>query len=103
MASLDTDLTCAICLEFFVDPCTLTCMHSYCKGCITSLIEDDGSKNKAIYVACPVCRHIENIGTRGQYTLRKNFTLANIVSKYGGQIQKDASRQPSTRKYTERP
>lgn len=42
---------------------------------------------------------MENIGTRGDYALRKNFTLANIVSKYGVHIQKDTSRQPRTSKY----
>ncbi|XP_056014752.1 E3 ubiquitin-protein ligase TRIM62-like [Ostrea edulis] len=95
MASLDTDLTCAICLELFVDPCSLTCMHSYCKACIISLIKHDSSNNSTL--TCPECRHVENIGTRGDYALRKNFTLANIVSKYGVHIQKDTSRQPRTK------
>jgi hypothetical protein len=94
MASNDTDLTCAICLELSVEPCTLSCMHSYCKTCMVNSIKNDSS-NKCT-ITCPGCRHVENIGTHDQYVIKKNSTLANIdISKYEGQIQKDDSRQSS--------
>ncbi|XP_062604682.1 E3 ubiquitin-protein ligase TRIM62-like [Saccostrea cucullata] len=83
MACLDPELSCAICLELFVDPCTLTCLHSYCRGCIVKLIEEDVTANRT-RVTCPQCRHVQNLGARGYKAIKRNSTLANIVNKYTG-------------------
>ncbi|XP_062602404.1 E3 ubiquitin-protein ligase TRIM39-like [Saccostrea cucullata] len=81
MACLDPELSCAICLELFVDPCTLTCMHSYCHECLVKLIEEDVTASQTS-VTCPQCRQVENLGTKGYKAIKRNFTLANIVNKY---------------------
>nr|XP_020825715.1 probable E3 ubiquitin-protein ligase TRIML1 [Phascolarctos cinereus] len=32
--NLQTDLTCSICLDYFIDPMTVTCSHSFCTECL---------------------------------------------------------------------
>ena len=49
----DPDLTCAICLEPYVEPLTLQCGHSFCRACLlqsTKLAPDGRS--------CPQCRAV---------------------------------------------
>ena len=48
---LDPDLQCSICLDFFFEPLTLKCRHSFCRVCLlqsTKLAPDGRS--------CPQCR-----------------------------------------------
>ena len=51
LESLDPDLQCSICLDFYFEPLTLTCGHSFCRACLlqsTKLAPDGRS--------CPQCR-----------------------------------------------
>lgn len=42
------DLTCSICLTIFTDPVTLLCGHSFCRTCITAVLNTQQQ--------CPQCR-----------------------------------------------
>lgn len=42
------DLTCSICLTIFTDPVTLLCGHSFCRTCITDVLNTQQQ--------CPQCR-----------------------------------------------
>ena len=51
LETLDPDLQCSICLDFFFEPLTLKCRHSFCRVCLlqsTKLAPDGRS--------CPQCR-----------------------------------------------
>uniref|UniRef100_A0A8C0GYL8 Uncharacterized protein n=1 Tax=Chelonoidis abingdonii TaxID=106734 RepID=A0A8C0GYL8_CHEAB len=67
--TLQDELTCSICLEYFKDPLSLDCDHNFCQACITQFWE-----GLATNVSCPQCRV-----TFPQRNLRLNRQLRNIV------------------------
>ncbi|XP_038607952.1 E3 ubiquitin-protein ligase TRIM11-like [Tachyglossus aculeatus] len=51
--SLREELTCAICLEYFMSPVTIDCGHSFCQVCLNQTWEEtDGP------LSCPECKEI---------------------------------------------
>ncbi|XP_044837937.1 zinc finger protein RFP-like isoform X1 [Mauremys mutica] len=67
--TLQDELTCPICLEYFKDPVSLDCDHSFCQACITQCWGGFTTD-----VSCPQCRV-----TFPQRNLRLNRQLRNIV------------------------
>ncbi|XP_044837285.1 zinc finger protein RFP-like [Mauremys mutica] len=67
--SLQEEVTCPVCLEYFTEPVTLECGHNFCRACISQCWE--GSDTAA---SCPQCRE-----TVQQRNLRPNRQLANVV------------------------
>uniref|UniRef100_A0A8C3HTH0 Zinc finger protein RFP n=1 Tax=Chrysemys picta bellii TaxID=8478 RepID=A0A8C3HTH0_CHRPI len=65
----DDEVTCPICLEYFKDPVSLDCDHSFCRACITQCWG-----RFATDISCPQCREIFP-----QRSLRPNRQLRNIV------------------------
>lgn len=56
--SLQLDfLTCFLCSEFYEEPKTLQCLHSFCKKCILKNIQQ---QNADITKKCPVCQDAFN-------------------------------------------
>ncbi|VDI76133.1 E3 SUMO-protein ligase RanBP2 [Mytilus galloprovincialis] len=50
-------LTCAICLERFIKPKSLPCLHTFCEGCILTFITSELEKLEVNnHIECPVCR-----------------------------------------------
>ncbi|XP_015201476.2 E3 ubiquitin/ISG15 ligase TRIM25-like [Lepisosteus oculatus] len=70
------ELRCAICLQFYCEPSSLPCGHSFCLACIAEVIrrEDEAGWPHT----CPECRG-EHVGSSA---LQKNFKLANIVEGF---------------------
>ncbi|XP_071078599.1 E3 ubiquitin-protein ligase TRIM56-like [Haliotis cracherodii] len=54
-------LTCSICREEYKDPCTLTCGHTFCKGCLGEFLKtrQDAIRDKSI--PCPYCRQMTRV------------------------------------------
>uniref|UniRef100_A0A674JGQ8 RING-type domain-containing protein n=1 Tax=Terrapene triunguis TaxID=2587831 RepID=A0A674JGQ8_9SAUR len=52
--TLQDELTCPICLDYFKDPVSLDCDHNFCRACITQCWG-------GIPVSCPQCR--ETVGS----------------------------------------
>uniref|UniRef100_A0A674JEN4 RING-type domain-containing protein n=1 Tax=Terrapene triunguis TaxID=2587831 RepID=A0A674JEN4_9SAUR len=65
--TLQDELTCPICLDYFKDPVSLDCDHNFCRACITQCWG-------GIPVSCPQCRE-----TVQERNLRLNRQLANMV------------------------
>ncbi|XP_029768739.1 zinc finger protein RFP-like [Terrapene carolina triunguis] len=67
--TLQDEVTCPICLEYFKDPVSLDCDHNFCRACITQCWGEFDTD-----VSCPQCREIFP-----QRNLRLNRQLRNIV------------------------
>uniref|UniRef100_A0A8C0H0K4 Uncharacterized protein n=1 Tax=Chelonoidis abingdonii TaxID=106734 RepID=A0A8C0H0K4_CHEAB len=51
--SIQDELTCSICLDYFKDPVSLDCDHNFCRACITQCWEGFTTE-----ISCPQCREI---------------------------------------------
>ncbi|XP_046346282.2 uncharacterized protein LOC124126798 isoform X2 [Haliotis rufescens] len=51
-------LTCSICTEGYKDPCTLTCGHTFCKGCLGKFLKTRQDAIRAKSIPCPYCRQM---------------------------------------------
>ncbi|KAK3578646.1 hypothetical protein CHS0354_002949 [Potamilus streckersoni] len=50
-------LDCPICLETFISPKSLSCMHTFCEKCICKHVRDlSEGETKTTTFSCPVCR-----------------------------------------------
>ncbi|XP_077180802.1 E3 ubiquitin-protein ligase TRIM39-like [Paroedura picta] len=78
--SLHKEATCSICLEYFQDPVSIPCGHSFCRSCITLCWKERNTN-----FSCPQCRE-----TALQRNFRPNRELGNVV-----EITKRLSRQGS--------
>ncbi|XP_030053314.1 E3 ubiquitin-protein ligase TRIM39 isoform X2 [Microcaecilia unicolor] len=69
VTDLQDEATCSICLEYFRDPVSVECGHSFCRPCISEAW-------RGIYTnfSCPQCRK-----TSKWKKLRPNRQLANVV------------------------
>ncbi|KYO19898.1 hypothetical protein Y1Q_0006856 [Alligator mississippiensis] len=73
--SLQDEVTCSVCLEFFRDPVMIMgCGHNFCQACIAQCWE--GAETD---VTCPQCRQ-----TFAQRLLGPNRQLANVVELVKG-------------------
>ncbi|XP_078501853.1 E3 ubiquitin-protein ligase TRIM39-like [Lissotriton helveticus] len=69
LRSLMEEATCSICLEYFKDPVSVECGHTFCQSCISQCWE--GLQTDFL---CPECRE-----TSQSKKLRSNKRLANMV------------------------
>ncbi|CAM5159921.1 unnamed protein product [Natator depressus] len=63
------DTTCSICLEYLMDPVTISCGHSFCRACISHCWEP-GTQDHL----CPVCWEL-----CAQHVVVPNRQLASVV------------------------
>ena len=79
LSKLDTQLTCAICLERYKDPRFLPCQHTYCKKCIDGLPDLGSSWSEPHVVRCPECRRAYQLSGRGACVLPSAFLVNNFL------------------------
>ncbi|XP_061193376.1 E3 ubiquitin-protein ligase TRIM56-like [Saccostrea echinata] len=72
-SQLDGHLKCSLCSDFFTDPKTLPCLHTFCKTCILSYMEQDRANKPS---KCPVCfeTFIKNLDD-----IKTNTFLQNMI------------------------
>ncbi|ELV11510.1 Midline-1 [Tupaia chinensis] len=86
METLESELTCPICLELFDDPLLLPCAHSLCFNCAHRILVSHCATNEAVEsitaFQCPTCRHVITLSQRGLDGLKRNVTLQNIIDRF---------------------
>ncbi|MGH0151062.1 UNVERIFIED_CONTAM: hypothetical protein FKN15_022952 [Acipenser sinensis] len=86
METLESELTCPICLELFEDPLLLPCAHSLCFNCAHRILVSHCSTNKPVEsisaFQCPTCRYVISLNHRGLEGLKRNVTLQNIIDRF---------------------
>ncbi|XP_070786640.1 E3 ubiquitin-protein ligase Midline-1-like isoform X2 [Enoplosus armatus] len=86
MDTLESELTCPICLELFEDPLLLPCAHSLCFGCAHRILISHCTTNESVQsigaFQCPTCRYVISLSPeRGLEGLKRNVTLQNIIDR----------------------
>uniref|UniRef100_A0A8C1GK54 Midline 2 n=1 Tax=Cyprinus carpio TaxID=7962 RepID=A0A8C1GK54_CYPCA len=86
METLESELTCPICLELFEDPLLLPCAHSLCFNCAHRILVSHCSSTKPLEsisaFQCPTCRYVITLNQRGLEGLKRNVTLQNIIDRF---------------------
>uniref|UniRef100_A0A674NNF6 Midline 2 n=1 Tax=Takifugu rubripes TaxID=31033 RepID=A0A674NNF6_TAKRU len=86
METLESELTCPICLELFEDPLLLPCAHSLCFNCAHRILVSHCSSSKPLEsisaFQCPTCRYVITLNHRGLEGLKRNVTLQNIIDRF---------------------
>ena len=75
LSKLQSQLTCAICLDRYKDPRALPCTHSYCKGCISRLHRVGRQR----VVKCPLCQQPARLGEKGSSGLPIAFQINSLL------------------------
>nr|XP_061802491.1 E3 ubiquitin-protein ligase Midline-1-like isoform X2 [Nerophis lumbriciformis] len=86
MDTLESELTCPICLELFEDPLLLPCAHSLCFGCAHRILASHCATHEPVQsisaFQCPTCRYVISLSPeRGLEGLKRNVTLQNIIDR----------------------
>ncbi|XP_029558953.1 E3 ubiquitin-protein ligase Midline-1 isoform X3 [Salmo trutta] len=86
METLESELTCPICLELFEDPLLLPCAHSLCFNCAHRILVSHCTPNEPVQsisaFQCPTCRYVITLSQRGLEGLKRNVTLQNIIDRF---------------------
>lgn len=85
LSELEGLLTCSVCLEFFTNPKTLPCHHSFCQVCLENLPQETPRS-----LSCPTCRHRTDLPNGGAAALSAAFYLDKCTEIYS-QMKKDVS------------
>ncbi|KAL2077449.1 hypothetical protein ACEWY4_026953 [Coilia grayii] len=103
METLESELTCPICLELFEDPLLLPCAHSLCFNCAHRILVSHCSTSKPLEsisaFQCPTCRFVITLNHRGLEGLKRNVTLQNIIDRF----QKASVSSPNSPNESRRP
>ncbi|XP_070545060.1 E3 ubiquitin-protein ligase TRIM56-like [Ptychodera flava] len=67
-------LTCSLCQEYYKNAKTLQCLHSYCEGCLQTLVQ-----KSAETLRCPECRCEFQLPVDGTSALASNFLINGLV------------------------
>src|SRR6218665_3873739 len=69
---------CPICMNAFIDPRILPCIHTFCFGCLKDTSEA-AQKKPGNKMPCPLCRNEFIIPQDGVNGMPKNFFMENLL------------------------
>ena len=58
MESVKKELECPVCMDTFVVPRLLSCMHTFCEECLRGLLKDEWGVQT---IKCPSCRSVTQV------------------------------------------
>ncbi|XP_053274820.1 tripartite motif-containing protein 2 isoform X1 [Pleuronectes platessa] len=67
-------LICSICLDRYVNPKVLPCLHTFCERCLQNYIPAH-----SLTLSCPVCRQTSILPEKGVAALQNNFFITNLM------------------------
>ncbi|XP_057605422.1 tripartite motif-containing protein 64C-like [Hippopotamus amphibius kiboko] len=70
LQAFQSKLTCSICMNYFIDPVTIDCGHSFCRPCLCLCWEEDQTPK-----SCPECRGISE-----KPDFKTNIVLKRLAS-----------------------
>jgi tripartite motif-containing protein 2/3/tripartite motif-containing protein 71 len=86
LKKLEEQLTCSVCLDFYTNPRSLPCLHSFCQGCLDLLPCAAADKDT---ISCPTCREVAKLP--GPPGFPAAFHLNNLKEVYS--LMEKASNQ----------
>ena len=72
-ATLEEDLSCAVCIGVLNVPVTTPCGHSFCRACLVELCKGRGDK-----ISCPMCR--TTLATAAMLATAPSVALARVLA-----------------------
>ena len=82
------EITCSICSDFFTDPKTAPCLHTFCKICLEKSIEMNKTLKRV--ARCPLCR--AELTQDDVRLIPNNFVTKRLVEIYCQQEERRKSR-----------
>ncbi|XP_071079111.1 E3 ubiquitin-protein ligase TRIM56-like [Haliotis cracherodii] len=84
-------LTCSICTEGYKDPCTLTCGHTFCKGCLGKFLKTRQDAIGAKSIPCPYCRQMTRVPRPDRPVeewvkqIKPSFLIQGLLDTFGSE------------------
>lgn len=72
LSDVKEQMKCAICMDMLKEPKVLQCLHTYCKSCLQSTVENGR-------ISCPSCRQSTAISDTGVEDLPSNFLYNRLL------------------------
>ncbi|XP_067673002.1 E3 ubiquitin-protein ligase TRIM71-like [Haliotis asinina] len=88
----DNFLTCSICFEMYMDPCTLRCDHTFCRKCVTSYIQTRRDAVQSKTIPCPCCRQDTKVPDpsrpveEGAGQIKPSIVIKGLIDTYRSEV-----------------
>ncbi|XP_071965594.1 tripartite motif-containing protein 2-like [Antedon mediterranea] len=79
-------LECPVCMNRFTSPKILTCVHSFCLGCLEEWVKTSNG-----LLSCPTCREVCQIPEGGLQNLKNNIFISGMLDYVTSLEEKTAS------------
>ena len=77
LKKVEEELNCSICLDTYVDPKLLQCLHTYCRKCLVKLVVQD--QQGQLILTCPICRQDTPVPANGVTGLQPAFQINHLL------------------------
>ncbi|XP_046563072.1 E3 ubiquitin-protein ligase TRIM33-like [Haliotis rubra] len=82
-------LTCTICTEVFVNPCTLVCYHTFCRKCVINFTKTRPEAINAKSLICPFCSKMTKVSDPEKPVeewaddVKPSFVMQGLLDSFG--------------------